>query len=276
MSTVTVRAPEGADAARVATLLAGVVPGPSETAEELGADLPAWPAGDAWVLDEGDRLAGFATVRRRGALIADGDLVALPGSEQPLVELIERRAADWRAPVLRVTPRGSGSDLAGLGYRLVRTFLRLGVDSAAFVPPAEAPAELLPVEPADPRLYQLEQTCFAASWGFVPETYPQWRDRVGRRPPAPSFVALAAGEAIGGIYCTYRYGWGWVRSLVVAPAARGRGVGAQLLGAAAAALDASRLGLEVDELNEPARRLYERAGLRELDRERFYEKELRA
>ena len=72
----------------------------------------------------------------------------------------------------------------------------------------------------------------------------------------------------------YRYGWGWVCSLVVVPAARGRGLGAQLLAAAAGELDASHIGLEVDELNAPARRLYDAAGLREVDRERFFEKAL--
>ena len=273
MSTVAVRAPERADAPRVAALLARVVSGPSETAEELSADLPDWPSGDAWLLEEGDALVGYATARRRGALIADADLAALPGREGPLLELIERRAGEWRAPVLRITPRGG---VEPSGYALVRTFLRLGAAKASLIAPSEEPAELVPVDPTDPRLHQLDQTCFAASWGFVPETYPQWRARVERRPSAPSFVALGAGETVGGICCTYRYGWGWVRSLVVAPAARGRGVGAQLLAAAASALDTERIGLEVDERNDPARRLYERAGLREVDRERFYEKELSA
>ena len=60
----------------------------------------------------------------------------------------------------------------------------------------------------------------------------------------------------------------------MAPAARERGVGAQLLAAGIAALDATHVGLEVDEENDSALRLYARAGLREIDSERFYEKDL--
>jgi len=39
----------------------------------------------------------------------------------------------WRAPILRLTPRAPGSALAALGYHLERTFLRLGAEIAALV-----------------------------------------------------------------------------------------------------------------------------------------------
>jgi ribosomal protein S18 acetylase RimI-like enzyme len=274
MTTVALRAPSPADADALAALLADVARGPSETEAELAPDLALVPPASTWLLEEEGRLVGFATVRQRGALIVDGDLAALPGREAPLVEEIESRARRLGAPVLRITPRGAGG-LEDYGYRLERTFLRLGAAIAGAAIPRDAPAELVPVTPTDEALHRLDQTCFAASWGFVSETYAQWRARVASRPAGPSFVARAAGEAIGGIRCSYRFGWGWVNSLVVAPAARGRGVGAQLLATGLAALDASHVGLEVDERNAPARRLYERAGFQEVDSERFYEKDLR-
>jgi ribosomal protein S18 acetylase RimI-like enzyme len=249
-----------------------VAPGPSETEEELAPELSALPPGSAWILEEGDRLTGFAAVRRRGALIVDGDLAALPGREGPLLELIETHAHTLLVPILRVTPRGRGG-LEEHGYRLERTFLRVGAAVADTTAPDGAPAVLTAVAPTDEALHALDQACFAASWGFVPETYTQWSTRVASRPVGPCFVARAAGEPIGGIRCTYRFGWGWVNSLVVAPAARERGVGAQLLAAGIEALDATHVGLEVDEHNEPALRLYARAGLLEMDSERFYEKD---
>jgi ribosomal protein S18 acetylase RimI-like enzyme len=274
VSTVALRAPEQADAGALAALLARVAPGPTETSAELADDLRALPTTDAWLLEEGGDLVGYAAVRTRGALIADADLAALPGREQTLVELVERRARELGTPVLRVVPRAPGAALAPLGYRLERTFLRLGAPLDALAAPEERPVPLEAVAPTDPALHQLDQLGFAGSWGFVAETYAQWRTRIERRPAAPSFVARAAGQPVGGIRCTYRYGWGWVCSLVVAPAARGRGIGAQLLAAAAEGLEGTHVGLEVDEVNAPARRLYDAAGLRELDRERFFEKVL--
>jgi ribosomal protein S18 acetylase RimI-like enzyme len=274
MTTLAVRAVTATDAEAVATLIAGVAHGPSETADEFAEELAGAPSGSAWALEEGDELVGYGSVRRRGPLIVDGDLATLPGREAPLLELIEAYARELGAPVLRVTPRG-GAGLEGHGYRLERTFLRLGAAIADTAAPSEGATAVAPVSPTDAALHRLDQTCFAASWGFVPETYTQWRVRVASRPPGPCFVARAAGEPIGGIRCSYRFGWGWVNSLVVAPAARDRGVGAQLLAAGIAALEATHVGLEVDARNDPALRLYARAGLRELDTERFYEKELR-
>src|SRR5438309_8419361 len=175
MSTLAVRAPEQADAAALAALLAHVAPGPTETVAELEHDLRALPPSDAWILEEDGGLTGYAAVRTRGALIADADLVALPGREQALVELVERRARELGAPVLRIAPRAPGDLLATLGYRLERTFLRLGAALDALAAPDERPVALEVVAPSDPALHELDQLGFAGSWGFVPETYPQWR-----------------------------------------------------------------------------------------------------
>jgi ribosomal-protein-alanine N-acetyltransferase len=80
-------------------------------------------------------------------------------------------------------------------------------------------------------------------------------------------VATAAGEVLGYCYTQEYDDTGYVRHLVVAPAARRRGVGRALMDATAAHLRAAgRTGwrLNVGAANEAARALYVRLGLRVL------------
>ncbi len=96
--------------------------------------------------------------------------------------------------------------------------------------------------------------------------------------PSASLLVADAGEALlGYVLVLTRRGSRSARlySLAVAPEAQGGGLGLKLLSAAEAAAEArgaGRLRLEVRTDNEPAVRLYERAGYSQLARqENYYE-----
>jgi ribosomal protein S18 acetylase RimI-like enzyme len=271
VTTLALRSTTPSDAEAVAALLARVALGPTATAQELAGTLAGE---DALLLGSDAGVVGFATVRLRGTEVADAELGCEPGHEVLLVEAAEQRARELGATLLRIVPLDAGDDLARSGYREVRTFLRLGRTLA----PTALPQELERVAATSRDVYALEQAAFVDAWGFVPETYEQWRTRVTSRfGDGPALLAWRDGEPAGAVRGTTRYGWGWIPTLVVAPAWQGRGVGSVLLTGALAALElggATRAGLEVDTLNEPAQRLYARQGFEELTRERFFEKAL--
>ena len=101
----------------------------------------------------------------------------------------------------------------------------------------------------------------------------QWRRLFVDHEPAargPQLVAWEDGEVVGAVLTRVFTGsTGWILQLGVAPAARGRGLGAHLLGRAAddlAALDhVVEVGLSVDADNRSALALYHDAGF-EVDR----------
>ncbi|MFF1921902.1 GNAT family N-acetyltransferase [Streptomyces sp. NPDC058221] len=77
-------------------------------------------------------------------------------------------------------------------------------------------------------------------------------------------LATVAEDASGALgYCVVEYTFfeqGFVTMLMVAPAARGRGVGARLLADAAAACTAPKLFTSTNVSNQPMQRLLRRAG----------------
>jgi ribosomal protein S18 acetylase RimI-like enzyme len=275
VSTLLVRPPGSSDAEAVAVLLARVAQGPSEDAAELRRDWASLSASDGWLIEEDERVVGFAAVRQRSAELLDGDVATEPEHLAELVALAEARAQEIGARTLRLVPRDAGDGLEPLGFRLARRFLRL----AGRVPAREleGQAVLEAVRPTAPALHSLEQRGFADAWGFIPESYGAWHGRTSHHVAGPAFVARIAGEAVGVVRCSTRYGRGWVNALAVTPEWRRRGIGTQLLGAAVAALGAeghAEVGLEVDAANTAALRLYEQVGLRQVDEQRFYDKAL--
>jgi ribosomal protein S18 acetylase RimI-like enzyme len=270
VTALAVRPAGRADAAAIAALVARVGGPLAEPEEEIAADLGRLPSADAVLLEEGDETVGVVAFLPRGALIADARLTALPGREPPLLDALERRAAELRLPIVRINTRPVDLDLGACGYAHVRSFRRLVADRATLA--GLAAAEPRPAD--DPEVYALEQSCFAGHWGFVTESYGGWRDRVLRHEPAPAFVVRLDGATVGAARAMRRFGRAWIGSLVVAPEARGRRLGEALVRAAAAAFDTPQIGLEVDTANHAACRLYERLGFVEVDRREFWEKEL--
>lgn len=98
-------------------------------------------------------------------------------------------------------------------------------------------------------------------------------DRMGRPalrrflrvPSARLWVAVQGQQVVGDVLLLLRSGadYGRIYSVVVAPAARGQGLGERLVATAERATRSagrSRLRLEVRQRNLPARRLYEKRG----------------
>ena len=111
-----------------------------------------------------------------------------------------------------------------------------------------------------------------AFWAETPthhaRPFGQWRQLFVDHEPAargPQLVAWEDGEVVGAALTRVFTGTtGWILQLGVAPAARGRGLGAHLLGRAAeelAALDhVVEVGLSVDAENRSALALYQQTG----------------
>ncbi len=100
--------------------------------------------------------------------------------------------------------------------------------------------------------------------------------RFMRVPTARFWVAVERGAVVGNLLLLLRVGsdYGRVYSVVVAPAARGQGLGNRLIACAEQAVRAagrSRLRLEVRTDNHAAQALYARRGYREVTRlPRYY------
>ena len=116
-----------------------------------------------------------------------------------------------------------------------------------------------------------------AFWAEIPTHHArplaQWRRLFVDHEPAargPQLVAWEDGEVVGAVLTrVYTGTTGWILQLGVTPSARGRGLGAHLLGRAADDLAAvpgvAEVGLSVDADNRSALTLYHRTGF-EVDR----------
>jgi mycothiol synthase len=143
---------------------------------------------------------------------------------------------------------------------------------------------LRPFEPVrDSRaVFEADEAFFRDHWGSLPQEYRTWRHWMVERAdfdPALWFVAYA-GEDIVGISLCKDGEKGWVDTLGVARAWRGKGLGLALLQHSFSEFSGrgrSRVGLGVDSQSlTGAPRLYERAGMHIAQENVLYEKELRA
>jgi len=129
---------------------------------------------DCWVVADGERLVGTASVLDRiGSPAADGDLVVRPAADPAvgphLLELLEARAAEQAAaaghPRVVVTVANTTTnahrarELAAAGYTAVRRFSRMvdDLEEDPPVPPSTPPGWRWPISPA--------VTCAASSSG---------------------------------------------------------------------------------------------------------------
>jgi mycothiol synthase len=176
------------------------------------------------------------------------------------------------------------------GYRVIRHSFRMEID---FRVPPEPPAwpdgfSLRTFRPGvdDEPVYEANQASFADHWGYMRDSYEEWRHWMFREPfdPALWFLGEADGrEDIVGV-CLCRAseggdeGLGWVASLGVLPEWRRRGLGLTLLRHAFVVFHergSDRVGLGVDAENvSGAVRLYERAGMRVVRKAETWEKGL--
>lgn len=209
---------------------------------------------------------------------------------------LERRAAARARPggLIRAVSDSSNEAyaafLAERGYENIRASYRMEIELAGrtFEPRLPAGASIRSAgDDEDELLHDLGQRSFADHWGFVPSPPDEWRHwmrNVGPFDPALWFVGEVQGEPAGVALCSPTYhgepDGGWVSTLGVLPAFRGRGLGTALLTHVFAEFQRRgrrRVGLGVDAENTTgAVALYERAGMRVVRRWDTWEKVLRA
>jgi mycothiol synthase len=256
------------------------------------------------------RLAGVMNLHARppytdlsATCAVDADFLGR-GLGTKLLQLSEERATELagRAPsnagpsfLRQWTGKNSRESirlLAAIGYTPTRALLTMQMD----LPVVDAPSNPTPpngieIRPLiagkeEPAYHAAEEEAFSQHWGFQPVTFDQFKHFVVDSPkwdPTLAFLALD-GEDVAGIMLleagtTWDADLGWVDDLAVRAPWRRRGIGLALLRYAMAEMHRRgkrRIGLEVDSENDcGAVKLYEGAGMREIERVVPYEKRLR-
>jgi mycothiol synthase len=259
-------------------------------------------AHDAWVLELGDRIGGYATFDDRGGgrLIAEGyvhpELLGR-GVGSELIRLTEERAVA-EIPQYAAAPRvylqnatADASDCtAGLyatrGYAPSRYHFRMVADLG--VEPAMTSVRGIEIRGYRPgeeerAVHEVIEDAFAERPDTRRRSFEEWSQRVFDEPgfdPTLCWVAVSDGAVVGANVSAWKRNgdWGWIDSIGVLPEWRGRGIGEALLRTAFAEFwrrGECRVALGVDADNAAATRLYERAGMQVFYTVILYEKELR-
>ena len=229
----------------------------SRTAESnnVEVDLYVHPDHDAAL----GRLA-LAVLEARGR-----ELVAAAGHDEPWFGM----------GVYRADTRTRGW-LEAAGYTVQTTFTRMRVDldpdRPVEVPPTDVVVRRVSEEADLRRAHVIEEASVLEHYGNVPITVERWRQRLSKQGPdwAKVFLAEVDGEPVGLMVTTRQFepdeDAGYVRTLGVLPAGRGKGAAkAMLRDCFAAAQRAGRKAvlLHVDVANVTgALRLYESVGMR--------------
>ncbi len=264
---------------------------PETSAGEIREDW-ARPGYEAWVAEDGDRLAGYVSLFERSPGRAYLDPYVAPeargrGTEEALVRTAEERARERSivlANAFAVTPE-TGEVLEREGYRLTRLHFQMKIELDGPPHPPEWPPGVAarPFVPGsdDEAVHELMNDAFRDEYGHVPDSAAEWRERlIEIEAFDPGLWVLAHEEgALVGAALSYAYpDGGWVQGIGVRAAARRRGLGLALLRWAFAAFwerGVTTVALSVDADNPTgATRLYERAGMRVAFRVDRYEKSL--
>ena len=255
---------------------------------------------DAWVVELGARLAGFAfLIDRRSRLSVDGYVhpeLTGRGVGTELLRLTEERARDL-AEGLEPPVKLQNATLVGdpcvpalyerNGYTAARHVFRMVVDLDDREPPLSE-AEGVAIERYDHgrdarAVHETLEEAFAREWNHRPESFDEFeRRRLAGRHFDPSlwFVARAGDEVVGAILNDWKRNgpWGWIGSVGVRDAWQRRGIGEALLRASFREFHRRgerKVALGVDVQNPTgATRLYERVGMRVLWEAVVYEKVL--
>jgi GNAT superfamily N-acetyltransferase len=129
--------------------------------------------------------------------------------------------------------------VASFGFTVGTTFHRMRVDHAGVVPPPP-PVDGLVLrqgldEPVRRAAHEVWNASFAGHFGFVPDTYGEWREKQERKSVfdwSGLWLAELGGRPVGFLERTSQFAdedRGYVGHLGVLPAARGRGVARHLL-----------------------------------------------
>ncbi|HEY1672211.1 MAG TPA: GNAT family N-acetyltransferase [Streptosporangiaceae bacterium] len=259
------------------------------------------PATDAWVVaDSGEMIVGYAQATREEPAVVDSWGVVHPahrgrGVGSALVTMIEQRASQQLAGLPSGRVRHSifaGDDAAAAimrarGMRPVRHFWHMLIDLTTPLDQGPAPdgVEITGIEPASQLrvVHAIIEEAFADHWGHHAEPFDRWAEEHTGSPaydPALWLLATAQGQPAGALTGHVADDRGWVDYLGVLPPWRGRGLGAALLHrsfATFARRGVRRVILNVDAENATgATALYERAGMRVVNRWDLYERPIAA
>ena len=228
------------------------------------------------VVEEGDRLIGYAVVDEHGG----ADSVVLPGSPAQAQDHLLSWLEKWSSPLEQHLPHAD-VQLAQLvrqrGWTPTRQFWRMRIELDSPTPLPQWPdgvAARSYERPSDDRtVHPLIETCFAEIGGQPVRTLEEWSAFLLETPrfdPEMCVVAVRDGQPIGAAMSQDVADYGFVRQLAVSPQLRGRGIGTALLHEcfqrhAARGLPATVLG--ADAANPTgAIALYEKAGMRVSER----------
>ncbi len=259
-------------------------------------------ARDAWVVPDGDRLAGYASAGRRpGTPQVDVEVYVCPDAPDvvfdELLARIRHRTAEHAAasgspaavastfaPVS--TRSRSAARLAAGGWRPVRRFSRMVIELDPDTDQAEPPVPasvrlLLGADAPETALHRIIMESFADHFGHTPEPFEAWLERQRTRPgydPELWLIAEVDGQPAGALLGVRMAEQGWVGALGVRPRYRRRGLGHLLL-RTGFALFARRgyrrveLGVDTDGTTG-AYRLYVMAGMRPVMEHNCYQVEI--
>jgi mycothiol synthase len=261
------------------------------TPEEVAADLASPRIEASGWYDATGTLLGYGWVRRsEGSNQVDVDFYVRPSQDDALghemLAALERRARElvreaghdeaWLGVgAYRQDARTQGW-LHAAGFHVDTTFTRMRIDldpaTAPDLPPSEVVVRRV-IERADLAVaHTIEEESFVEHYGNVPISLERWLERLTDRGDdwVQVYLAELDGTPVGLLVSTRQFesdeNAGYVRTLGVLPAGRGRGVGTTLLrDAFARAHSEGRAAviLHVDVANVTgALRLYESVGMR--------------
>jgi ribosomal protein S18 acetylase RimI-like enzyme len=257
-----------------------------EVVEDLGCAVDL--AADSWLAFDGDRLVSYGVLWNafaNGAIDIDHYVRrdAVPAGASVIDLMVARAAevaaADGHAEArvhLHLPPSSSlaVAELPARNWHTVRRYhvLRRPVSVTGDPMPAAPTGVALRTvtSEADQRVvYEILEAAFAEHFDHYPQEYAEWRDRVSADQfDWSSMVWIASLDAVdvGALIArNNRETMGWVRSVGVLQAARGRGIASHLLRTAFATfarLGRDTVGLGVDTQNSTgAPRLYEGLGM---------------
>ena len=252
---------------------------------------------DAWVVvDDGDAIVGYGQARREGPSVVGSWGVVHPGHRGQgigagLLDRIQQRASELLAGVesgrfrhaINAGDRAAAAMLGARGLHPVRHFWHMQIDLLAVLEAGPYP-EGIEIRGIDPRVdlgvvHAVLEEAFTEHWGHYREPLDRWAvERTGSPSYDPTLWLLAAeaGEPVGALIASVSGDRGWVDELGVLVPWRGRGIAGALLGRSFATFAGRGLRqvlLAVDAENPTgATRLYERVGMRVVNRWEWWER----
>lgn len=244
---------------------------------------------------QADHVAPFVYLRVRPDLVESG-------VGEPLLAWAEQRGqttVGLAEPGLRVSLHASAAGVnepmqrvfEGAGWTQERIFWTMEIelgDEPPAIPELPSGVEIRTAVAGqdEPAIHAAEVGAFADHFGYIPRSYEEWlrfATKVFPYDPGLWFLAVEGDRVAGMALCLIeapgRPDVGWVATLGVRPAWRGKGVGLTLLKHAFAELHRRglrKIGLGVDSQSlTGATRLYERAGMHVARESRSYERVLR-